>query len=213
MPALPLAFVFIAQAASAAQTESSHSVYGPAPSAPTRPAATPVKTAATECPAPANSDPKNGPIVVCAVKPQGYRIDPDVLAARRMKKKGDAGRPHSPHETYADHSCATVGPMGCRGGPTINVLAAAVTAATMVQKAVTGQNVGKMFVTDPTMSEYQLYQEAKRAREAKEQEKAAQAVIDAVKAEKTAKAAATPKAKVDAAAPAAMPEPGAPSPK
>lgn len=207
MPALPLAFVLFAQAASAVQTDSSHPVYGPAAPAAARPAATPVKTAATACPAPANSDPKNGPIIVCAVKPQGYRIDPDVLAARRLKKKGDAGRPHNPHETYADHSCATVGPMGCRGGPTINVVAAAATAATMIQKAVTGQDVGKVLVTDPTMSEYQLYKEAKREREAKEQEKAAQAVVDAVKAEKAAKAAAAE------AAAAAIPEQGSPSPK
>lgn len=217
MPALPLAFVLLAQAANAAQAGSSGPVYGPAASA--SPAATPVKPAATACPAPANSDPKNGPIIVCAVKPQGYRIDPDVLAARRLKKKGDAGRPHNPHETYSDHSCATIGPMGCRFGPTINVIAAAATAATMIQKAVTGQNVGKTFVTDPTMSEYQLYEEAKREREAKEQERAAQAVVDAVKAEKAAKAAAAAKAgtaskaKTDAAAPTAIPEQGSPAPK
>lgn len=123
-----------------------------------------------------NNDPNARQIVVCAPKPQGYRIDPDVLAARRMKKNGDPGRPRNPHETFVDHSCATVGPMGCRGGPVIDIATAAVTAATMVGKAVKGENVGKMWVTDPQRNEYQLYLEAKKAREAKEKEQAAKAV-------------------------------------
>jgi hypothetical protein len=70
----------------------------------------------------------------------------------------------------------------------IDLLAAAVTAATMVEKAVTGQNVGKMFVTDPQPSDYELYQEAKRAREAKEAEAAA-----AARAKAEAAKAAQPK--------------------
>lgn len=173
MPAgLPLAFMLFAQAASA----------GPV-SLPVQ-ATSPETSAASElrkC-MEANADPSTHQIVVCAPKPQGYRIDPDVLAARRMKKKGNPGAPRNPRETFADHSCATVGPMGCRGGPVIDVVTAAATAATMVQKAIKGENVGKTFVTDPQKNEYQLYLAAKAEREAKEAEAAAKKAKDAATA-------------------------------
>ena len=55
-------------------------------------------------------------------------------------------------------------------GAGIDLMAAASTVVAMVNTAVTGGNVGKMFVTDPTPSEYQLYLEAKKRREAKEAE-------------------------------------------
>jgi hypothetical protein len=109
-------------------------------------------------------------IVVCAQRVEGYRIDPDVLEAQRAKKNHT--RPRRP-ERLVDRSCETVGPMGCRDGAGINLLAAAVTAATMVEKAVKGENVGEMFITDPQPDEYQLYLEAKHAREMREAEQAA----------------------------------------
>ena len=190
MPAgLPVALMLFAQAASA--------------SAATGPSAAPAKSAPTEasvaadlreCMA-ANNDPNATQIVVCAPKPQGYRIDPDVLAARRMKKKGDPGQPHNPRETFVDHSCATVGPMGCRGGPGFDVVSAAATAVAMVQKAVKGENVGKALVTDPQQSEYQLYLTAKAEREAKEEAakaKAAQARASASPAAPAAAANSSP---------------------
>jgi hypothetical protein len=43
----------------------------------------------------------------------------------------------------------------------------------MLQKAVSGENVGEMFVTDPQPDEYQLYLEAKHYRESREAEQAA----------------------------------------
>src|SRR5438552_8940664 len=162
MPAgLPVALLLFAQAADAAAADPSHPVYGPAAPAPPKPASAPVKTAEREC-APANPDPKANEIVVCAQRPQGYRLPPDIVEARRLKKQGQAGRPHNPHETYADHSCAAVGPMGCRGGPTINLVAAAATLAKMGDRLSKGEEIGSMFVTDPTPSEYQYYQQAKR---------------------------------------------------
>jgi hypothetical protein len=189
MPAgLPVALLLFAQAAGPATApNASPPVYGPDAPAPAKPAATLAKTE-REC-ASQTPDPKSNEIVVCAVKPEGYRIDPDVLEARRLKKKGDPGPPRNPHETYVDHSCATIGPMGCRFGPTIDVVTAAMTAATMVEKAVKGENVGQMFVTDPQHSEYQLYLEAKKAREAKEADAAAKAIADAARAKAAAKAA------------------------
>ena len=69
--------------------------------------------------------------------------------------------------------CA-VGPRDCQSAG-INLVAAAITAATMVERAVTGKNVGEMFVTDPHPSEYQLYVMAKKRREAREAEAAATA--------------------------------------
>lgn len=186
---LSVVTMFLADTATTGQTSASQAVYGPAPAVPPKPVVAASEPAQREC-APQEKDPKSSEIVVCALKPQGYRLDPDILKARRMKKQNDAGRPHNPHETYADHSCATVGPMGCRGGPTINLVAAAATAVTMVQKAVTGQNVGKMFITDPHPSEYQLYLEAKAEREEKEKE--AKAKVAAAAARPAARASAVP---------------------
>jgi hypothetical protein len=71
------------------------------------------------------------------------------------------------------NNCSTVGPMGCRGVPTIDLLAAAVTAGKIADRLSKGQEIGSIFITDPHPSEYQLYLEAKKAREEKEAEKKA----------------------------------------
>lgn len=185
MPAgLPVALALLAQAAAAPG-------YGP-PDPPQKQAATPAKPGERDC-APQPNPASANEIVVCAVKPQGYRLPPDIVEARRLKKKGEAGRPRNPHETYADHSCARVGPMGCRGGPTIDLIAVAATAAQMASRLSNGQEVGSMFVTDPHPNDYQLYQEAKKEREAKEAEKAAEAAKAKAQAAQSA-APATPAA-------------------
>lgn len=103
-------------------------------------------------------------IVVCA-KREDFRLDPDILKAQRQYR--DRTKPKPP-ERLADTSCQVVGTMGCMNAPSINLLAAAMTAATMLKKAVNGENVGKMFITDPTPSEYELYKAAKREREERE---------------------------------------------
>ena len=168
MPAgLPTAILILAQAAS----------YGPPPAAAQ---ATPPQAKPAEC-APQRPA-SNNEIVICAVKPDGYRIDPDLMTAKREKKQGLGARPHNPHESYADKSCATVGPMGCRGTPTINLLAAALVAGQMANRLAKGQEVGSMFKTDPQMSEYELYQQAKKERETKEADDAAKALSDAARA-------------------------------
>lgn len=170
MPAgLQTAFLLFAQAAS----------YGPAATQAPKPASVEAKPG--EC-ANQRPDPKTNEIVICAVKPEGYRIDPDLMTARRQKKQGLGGRPRSPHETYADKSCATVGPMGCRGGPAINLLATALVAGQMANRLAKGQEVGSMFKTDPQLSEYELYQQAKKQREAKETDEAAKALSEAARA-------------------------------
>jgi hypothetical protein len=57
----------------------------------------------------------------------------------------------------------------------IDLVGAAITAVTMVERAAKGENVGEMFITDPHPSEYQLYQMAKKRREAQEAEEKAEA--------------------------------------
>lgn len=176
MPAgLPVALLLFAQAASSASAPPAP-VYGPNEAALPKPPGSTAKAAERECAAqPQSKDPKSNEIVVCAIKPEGYRLPPDIVEARRLKKKGETGRPHNPHETYADHSCARVGPMGCRGAPTIDMLAVAATAAEISKRMARGQEVGSLFETTPHSSDYQFFLEAKRMREAKEAEAAAAA--------------------------------------
>ena len=129
---------------------------------------------------------ETGEIVVCAERPQGYRIDPDILAAGKMKRSG--GRPSKPHAAgVRDTSACAVGPhpMGCQGAG-INIIGAALTAAEMASRLAKGQEIGSMFVTDPQPSEYQLYMAAKAAREAEEAEEAAKAAVAAKAAQETA---------------------------
>jgi hypothetical protein len=84
--------------------------------------------------------------------------------------------------------------MGCRGGPTINLIAAAMTAAEMAKRISEGKEIGSMFQTTPEPTEYDLYKEAKARREAKEA---------------AAAAAAKAKAKPAPIEPAAAPAPAA----
>lgn len=172
---MPLS-LFIAATLSAAQVDAARSQKsGEVP---------PVKQAEEGCAFSPESVVK-GEIVVCAQRPQSYRINPDVMAARKALRGG--GRPKGP-ERFKDDSCRTVGPMGCRDAG-INLLAAAMTAAKMADKVSKGESVAGMFNTDPHPTEYQHYLEAKRAREAKEEEAR---VKEAVKAAAAARAAARP---------------------
>jgi hypothetical protein len=192
-----VAIALLAQVAGAAPADpapvaNAPPTYGPVLPAPPKP---PVKITEDKC-APAHVSADTSEIVICAQKPQGYRLDPDVMEAKREKHSG--GRPKRP-ERMRDNSCASVGPAGCIGGGAgIDLLGAAMVLGTMATKAVKGENVGKMFVTDPQPTEYQLYVEAKRRREAKEAEAAAVAKAKALQAAKSAAAAAQGQPKVEA---------------
>jgi hypothetical protein len=126
--------------------------------------------------------PKDGEqeIVICVERPQGYRIDPDLLEAEREARRKKLKRP----ERFVDNSCASVGPMGCTGGG-INLLAVALGAAQIAKRAVSGENVGELFIADSDPDGYQRYLAVKRDREAR---RAAEA--EALK-EKVAEAEAT----------------------
>ena len=188
---LPVAFVLLAQAVSAVPPTP---VYGPGVPSASKPAAIPAK--AVEPCSPDKPDPKSKDIVICAEKPQGYRIDPDVLKAHREKRS--AGRPTRPGPiAMKDNACTVVGPAPCMNAPMINLLAAAATVGEISKRLSKGQEIGSLFITDPTPSEYQLYVEAKREREAQEAEKTKAATA---KATQQAVKAAADKARAAAAA-------------
>ena len=114
-------------------------------------------------------------IVVCAERPQGYRLNRDVMEAHR--EKHGAGRPRA-REALKDDSCQTVGPMKCVGtGAGINVLGAAATLGKMADRLSKGQEIGSMFETTPDPTEYELYVAAKKRREAEEADAALEAKI------------------------------------
>ena len=156
---------------------------GPAASAAptTPPAATPAPTAAATktdnaCrTAPPSADATE--IVVCAERSQGYRLDPDVMAAKRGARSDVRGKPTA---HMKDNGCASVGPAGCIGAAAgVNLIGAALTAAEMAAKLARGESIGQMFVTTPEPNEYQRYLAAKRQREAAEAEAAALAAVKA----------------------------------
>lgn len=170
--------------ATQADATSGHSVTSTRPSygPPAPPKAVEKKTAADcETPMP---DASTREIVICAQRPNGYRINPDIMEARRELRSGG---PPKQHDRIDPKECA-VGPFGCNYlGGGINVVAAATTLATLAKRLSEGKEIGSMFQTTPSPSEYELYLAAKKRREAKEKAKA-----EAVKV-KSAQAAANSK--------------------
>jgi hypothetical protein len=171
---LPVALVLLAQATGAPA--------GPATQAVAK-RAQPSSSAVPDC-SPPKPDSNSREIVICAVKPDGYRLNPDVLQAKREMRSG--GKPNPP-ENFKQNDCATIGPMGCRGSY-FNVLAAAATMAMVGDRLSKGEEVGSLIVTDPHPSEYQLFLEAKKRREEKEAAAKAKAAAAARKAQADADA-------------------------
>lgn len=158
-----LALVMLAQATAA--TASSDAP----PPEPPKPAARPAEAGCR--PGQRGTNPNE--IVICAERRDGYRLDPDVMHARRQVRGG--GRPTRPGPGgMKDRTCA-VGPAGCGPPAGINLVGAALTAVEMAKRVASGTEIGSMFITDPTPTEYQLYRAAKAQREAEEAEKAAKA--------------------------------------
>lgn len=175
MPAGLAALILFAQSATAP--------VGPAaPPAPKSAAAAKVPTCNT-----GPADPNSNQIVICAERTEGYRLNPDVLEAKREMR--NPGRPKRGGPDLAPYRDCAVGPMGCGPQAGINLMAAALTAAEMAKRLAEGKEVGSMFVTDPHPTEYQLYQAAKARREAEEQDRAGKAAAAAAKAKAEAGAA------------------------
>lgn len=195
MPAgLSIAFVMLAQAA-AGNAPASYGPVAEAPPTPTTPQAKPQDRICTD----ANKDPNAKVIIICGPPPQGYRLNPDVLEARREMKNG--GKPKSQQQRMEQGTNCAVGPAGCQYAG-INLLGAALTAAQMGKRLASGQEIGSMFVTDPHPTEYQLYQEAKKEREAKEAAAAAKAAQAKAEAQAKAKASGSSAAPTAPDAPA-----------
>lgn len=171
---MPVAVLLLSQASAAATAD--------APAA-ASPSATPSPGASTkapsaavpECPQPGSN---SQTIVICTERPHGYRLNPDVMEAKRQTRS--AGPPVRPGGRVIP-DCTNVGPQPCVTAG-INLIGAALTAAQMAQRLATGQEVGSMFLTDPHPSEYQLYQMAKARREAREAQKAAEEARKAAEA-------------------------------
>jgi len=153
---LEIALAMLAQAAAAPAAQ-------PAPAAP----ATTVPEPVPDCSEPSRDSNR---IVICTERPQGYRLDPDVMEARRETHSG--GRPVRPGGKAVPDCATGVGPAPCSVGG-VNLIGVALTAAEMAKRVAKGEEVGSMFKTDPNPSEYQLYMMAKARREAEEAEKAA----------------------------------------
>jgi hypothetical protein len=174
----PLALAILAQAAASAAPVKSNADAPPT----STPAVTASQPARTCSPGPTG----NTTIVICAPRSNGYRLNPDVMEAKREMRS--AGRPVRPGGGTLRPDCATVGPQPCVNAG-INLLAAGLTAAEMAKRLAAGQEIGSMFVTDPQPDEYHRYLMAKARREAEEAQKAA-----AAKAKSAAAAAPAPEA-------------------
>ena len=174
-----LALVMLAQAVGAVPAQS-----------PPAAAAAAARPAGDEC-RPGQRAANPNEIVICAERTDGYRLNPDVMQARRELHSG--GRPTRPGPGGMKDGTCAVGPMGCGPQVGINLIGAALTAAQMAGRLAAGKEIGSMFLTDPHPSEYQLYQAAKARREAEEAEQAAKAKAKAAEAAAQAKAAAEDK--------------------
>jgi hypothetical protein len=186
---VPLVVVLLAQSAGAAPTRPQ-----PAPAEGAAPTKAPASVNTREDCSPTTPAATQRSIVICAQRPNGYRLNPDVMEAKREKRKGEGGPPGRP--SIAVQTPCSAGPEPCQSAG-INLVGAAITAVTMVERAAEGENVGEMFVTDPHPSEYQLYEMAKKRREAREAE---------AKAEAQAKARAATAHSVDSDSAAPQPQ-------
>ena len=177
-----LALGALAQPASAAPVQQPQTTAASAP-----PSIAESKSGRDDC-ADARQASNERQIVICAQRPNGYRLNPDIMEAKRELKKGP---PAPPLGRYSRPDCATVGPIPCTSAG-INLVGAALTAVMMAQRAVKGEDVGEMFVTDPHPDEYHLYLMAKARREQEQAEAAAKKARAEAQAKARAKAAESP---------------------
>src|SRR5678815_3692872 len=136
-PAFPVALLMLAEG----------TTYGPATPAVPKAAAKPASGDGCET---AQATANTREIVICAQRPNGYRLNPDVMEAKREARNGGgAKRP----DNYLYPTCNTVGPAPCINAG-INIIAAALTAAEMARRLAAGQEIGSMFKTGHELTEY-----------------------------------------------------------
>ena len=124
-----------------------------------------------------------GNIVVCAQRPQGYRLDPSVMEANQEVVSNS--RSASSAVPAAQAACGMVMVCG-KGLESLDWANVAIVVGTMGVRAAKGQDWTKAFKTGGS-GEYQLYQQAKQRRETRDAARAAAAVkMEAEKADREA---------------------------
>jgi hypothetical protein len=155
-----LAFMFIVGGAVAgAQAATSDSLHSPTASQ------VPNELSGAACP---SHDARN--IVVCGQRRQPYRLDPSVMETGREVESNS--RSATSAMPTAQAACSA-SPMGCtKDLRSLDLANVAVVIGTTVARAAKGDDWAKVFRPGGP-GEYQLYQQAKRRREAEAEERAA----------------------------------------
>lgn len=154
------AFVFVFDAAvAAAQAVTSNS--------PTAPAASKALTEPLEAVCPSH-DARN--IVVCAQRQRPYRLDPSVMEAGRQAESNSRSATSA---TPSAQAVCSASPTGCtKDLRSLDLANVALVVGTTAVRAAKGDDWTKVFRPGGP-DEYQLYQQAKRRREAEAGERAA----------------------------------------
>ena len=180
-----MAAILTAAPAESAASSSPAPAYGPA--LPPRPAPALPPSREESCDPDRDQTGPNGEIIVCVERPQGYRLNPDVMEAKRAVRQQNQRPKTEDNLSRAPTLCEYNG--GCPGLASLDILNTALIAGQMALKAAQGENVAKMFVTNPQASEYELYLQAKREREARELAERAAAIVRDVKQGEAARGA------------------------
>ena len=157
--------------------------YGPSVPAPPKAPVNVAAPARKDC-SPDVPDPETGAIVVCVIKSDGYRLDPDVAAAKDAKRRAEHGPPLSRADHLADMVTPVGPPLACPSGlGCLDLVAVGLTAAQVAARLAQGKEVGSVFRTGDGSTEYQYYKLAKLERERAEREAEAAAYAAQVEAE------------------------------
>lgn len=108
-------------------------------------------------------EPRN--ILICGQRREGFRLDPDVMEAKRQVES--SSRSTSPEAPTAEAACS-LQPMGCgKSLDSLDLANVAIVLGTTAIRAAKGEEWSKTFKTGGP-DEYQQYQQAKQRREARD---------------------------------------------
>lgn len=109
-------------------------------------------------------------IVVCGQRREGYRLDPNVIEAKREMETNSRS---ANAEVPAAQLICSVQPMGCgKGMESLDLANVAIVLGTTAIRAVKGEDWTKKLVPG-RQGEYQLYKQAEQRRKAQDAERAA----------------------------------------
>lgn len=174
----PVLVLIVGGAVAGAPAATTNSVPTPAPSN------VPTEPSDGACP---SHDARN--IVVCGQRRQPYRLDPSVMEAGREAESN--GRSATSAMPSAQAACSA-SPMGCtKDLRSLDLANVAVVIGTTVVRAAKGDDWAKVFRTGGP-DQYQLYQQARRRREAEAEERASAEVKRKAEAQEREAHAAKP---------------------